>query len=87
MSDHLPCFAPADLPTGTGRASLAHRTMDVSAVRAALKARLPEYMVPAHFVVLGALPLTPNGKIDRRARMSRERGQRRIDGPAGTDAG
>jgi len=44
--------APADWPA--------------DAVQQALRARLPEYMVPAVFVRLDALPLSPNGKVDRR---------------------
>lgn len=42
-------------------------TADIGALREALKARLPHYMVPAVFSVLDAMPLTPNGKVDRKA--------------------
>jgi amino acid adenylation domain-containing protein len=40
---------------------------DLAALRAQLRRQLPEFMVPAAFVLLGALPLSPNGKVDRRA--------------------
>ncbi|MEW9625892.1 condensation domain-containing protein, partial [Rhodanobacter geophilus] len=39
--------------------------VDEAALRHRLRERLPEYMLPQHFVVLAALPLLPNGKIDR----------------------
>ena len=36
-------------------------------LRQFLKERLPDYMVPARYVMLPAFPLTPNGKVDRQA--------------------
>lgn len=39
----------------------------VSSLREALLTHLPDYMVPATFVVIDALPVTPNGKVDRTA--------------------
>lgn len=38
-----------------------------SGLRALLASRLPEYMVPKHFMRIDIIPLSSNGKVDRRA--------------------
>ncbi|HKH43621.1 MAG TPA: amino acid adenylation domain-containing protein, partial [Thermoanaerobaculia bacterium] len=41
--------------------------LDPAVLRAFLRERLPEFMIPASFVALPALPVNPNGKVDRAA--------------------
>jgi amino acid adenylation domain-containing protein len=39
----------------------------IDGLRSLLSAKLPDYMMPSHFLILGRLPLTPNGKVDYKA--------------------
>ncbi|MBU8895093.1 non-ribosomal peptide synthetase [Corallococcus sp. H22C18031201] len=49
--------------------------VDTVALRAWLRERLPEYMVPSNVVVLERMPLSPNGKADRKALPAPEMGK------------
>ncbi len=41
--------------------------IDTGSLRAYLRERLPDYMIPSYFVKLDSFPMTPNKKIDRKA--------------------
>lgn len=41
------------------------KTINTDDIRKFLAQRLPDYMIPAHFIILEQLPLNSNGKIDR----------------------
>ncbi len=64
-------YASIQERTAIQQANTPVRMNDVDAVttelRSHLEQSLPDYMVPATFVVMESLPLTPNGKIDRKA--------------------
>jgi acyl-CoA synthetase (AMP-forming)/AMP-acid ligase II len=59
-----------ELGPDAGRALVAYVTgaVDPAALRGDLKTELPDYMVPAHVVVLDAFPLNPPGRPSRTRR-------------------
>jgi amino acid adenylation domain-containing protein len=56
-----------DLPSGPGLVAYVVGGASTGELLSSLRKRLPDHMVPGHFVSLRALPLTANGKLDRRA--------------------
>jgi len=48
------------VPTGSG-------DTDAATLREHLRGRLPEYMMPQHYVALEQIPMTPNNKVARKA--------------------
>jgi amino acid adenylation domain-containing protein len=74
----------------TGYVLLEQAGQDTGSLRQALRARLPEPLVPAQIIAVEKFARTPSGKIDRRALPSAPRGSppadEPVDGLAGTVA-
>lgn len=43
-----------------------NNSISTTTLRASLREKVPDYMIPAAFVILDAIPLNPNGKLDRK---------------------
>ncbi|WP_256602134.1 non-ribosomal peptide synthase/polyketide synthase [Pseudomonas sp. RIT412] len=60
---------------------LVAEAFDEEQLRTQLKQRLPDYMVPAHLVMLDKFPLSANGKLDRKALPEPQVQQRDFEAP------
>jgi len=87
--DQLPEIRSSVVVVGKAAACLiayvipASGTLDLQAVSDALKAVLPEYMIPRAIIPVNAYPVTPNNKIDRKALAAMALSQPLEDVPAG----
>jgi amino acid adenylation domain-containing protein len=71
-----------DSGAGGIAAFLGDPAIDVTALRAKLVERLPDYMVPRRFELLEALPLNANGKFDRKAMLGMLESEQKTPAPA-----
>jgi amino acid adenylation domain-containing protein/FkbM family methyltransferase len=69
-----PAIPGAEAPEGKQAAVWSSRERLVADLKRLAREKLPDFMVPADFVVLESLPLSPSGKVDRRALPAPERG-------------
>ena len=51
---------------------IGEKGIEIKGLRAYLKTKLPDYMIPPYFVELDEFPLTPNGKLDKKSLPSPE---------------
>jgi amino acid adenylation domain-containing protein/non-ribosomal peptide synthase protein (TIGR01720 family) len=72
-------LAPGDKRLAAYIVPEAKADFQVGTVREFLATRLPEYMIPASFVLLNSLPLTPSGKVDRKALPAPDRARPKLD--------
>jgi acyl-CoA synthetase (AMP-forming)/AMP-acid ligase II/acyl carrier protein len=67
------CVVAREDEPGAGKILVAYMVLKPGFVpvlpelRARLRSRMPDFMVPRAFVTVDGLPLTPNGKVDKRA--------------------
>jgi amino acid adenylation domain-containing protein len=58
--------SPGDVRLAAYIVSKNGKSLNGSELKAHLKGKLPEYMVPQHFIDIETLPTTPAGKVDRK---------------------
>ena len=58
---------PGDKRLAAYLAPTSDREPDLDSLRAYLASKLPDFMVPSGFVIMGTFPMTTSGKVDRKA--------------------